>query len=132
MFLFQIKVTAPGIQMTLPDTIHRGKPYDKSSFRHKHISRKLAIFVAAGNVANSIIENEEFRAFVSQLDERYQMPGRAAINNGMDELMIDLKRKLASKLQEARKVSICADIWSKKGMTAAYMYLGISAHFFSW
>jgi len=50
----------------------------------------------------------------------------------MDELMIDLKRKLASKLQEARKVSICADIWSKKGMTAAYMYLGISAHFFSW
>ena len=114
MFLFQTKVTAPEIQMTLPDTIHRGKLYDKSSFRHKQISRKLAIFVAAGNVANSIVENEEFRAFVSQLDERYQMPGRAAINNGMDELMIDLTGKLASKLQEARKVSICADIWSKK------------------
>lgn len=28
--------------MTLPDTIHRGKLYDKSSSRHKQISRKLA------------------------------------------------------------------------------------------
>ena len=40
-----------------------------------------------------------------------------------------MKAKIATSLQDARKVSLCADIWTKKGMSSSY--LGVTAHFFS-
>lgn len=67
-------------QMTLVGTIQKTKPYEKDSTRHKSITCKLATFVAAGNVANRIVECEEFRDLLSQLDPRYPMPSRAALD----------------------------------------------------
>ena len=75
------------------------------------------------------MEDEEFRALLAQLDDRYRVPGRTVINHEMDKLLIELKGKITLKLQDARKISMCADVWSKKGMTASY--LGLSAHFFT-
>ena len=43
--------------------------------------------------------------------------------------MIDLKGNLMSRLNDSRKVALCVDIWSRKGLTASY--LGITAHFFT-
>ena len=34
-----------------------------------------------------------------------------------------------SRLNDSRKVALCVDIWSRKGLTASY--LGITAHFFT-
>ena len=39
------------------------------------------------------------------------------------------KVKVSESLSGATKISICADIWSKPGMTASF--LGITAHYFS-
>ena len=50
-----------GGQMTLLGTIQKAKSYDKESPRYKDIARKLATFAAAGNVANRIVECDEFR-----------------------------------------------------------------------
>ena len=75
------------------------------------------------------MEDEEFRALLAQLDDRYWVPGHTVINHEMDKLLIELKGKIMLKLQDARKISMCADVWSKKGMTASY--LGLSAHFFT-
>ena len=47
----------------------------------------------------------------------------------MDKLLIDLKGNLMSRLNDTRKVALCVDIWSRKGLTASY--LGITAHFFT-
>ena len=47
----------------------------------------------------------------------------------MDKLLIDLKGNLMSRLNDTRKVVLCVDIWSRKGLTASY--LGITAHFFT-
>ena len=125
--VFQMKkATLPEVQVTLQDTVHRGKPYNKGSVRYKQITQKLATFVASSNVSNRIMEDEEFHALLAQLDERYHVPGRTVINH---ELLIELKSKITLKLQNTRKISMCADIWSKKGMTTSY--LGLSAHFFT-
>ena len=40
-----------------------------------------------------------------------------------------MKVKIATSLEDGHKVSICADIWTKKGMSSSY--LGVMAHFFS-
>ena len=47
----------------------------------------------------------------------------------MTKILINLKGKVAAKIKDSRKVSICTDIWTKKGMTEAF--LGITAHFFT-
>ena len=54
------------------------------------------------------------------------MPGRAAINHGMDDLMIELKGKVASKLQDARKVPFAQISGLKKvwwQLTLAYLHI---------
>ena len=42
---------------------------------------------------------------------------------------MDLKAKVLARMNQARKVAICVDIWSKKGLTASF--LGVTVHFFT-
>ena len=140
MFIFQVQKqeslkrqekkseVAATLQPTLRETLHKAKPYNQQSEQYKSISRKLAVFVAVGNVPNSIVECDEFRDLIKELDERYSVPGRTAIASEMDKLFIDLKTNMRAVLSDARKVAITTDIWSKKGLTASY--LGLTAHFF--
>ena len=102
--------------------------YKKDSEQHKLLTWKLAVFVGSSNVANRIVESLEFRDLLHCLDHRYQVPGRAAVKKELLQGMIELKAKASSYIQEANKVSICADIWSKKGLTSSY--LGVTCHFF--
>ena len=46
----------------------------------------------------------------------------------IDRVLLDLKGKIQSYLMDAQKISICADVWTKKGITTSY--LGLMAHFF--
>ena len=80
------KATLPGVQLTLQDTVHRGKPYDKGSVRYKQITQKLAAFVALVTFLTGSWKMRNFYALLAQLDERYHVPGRTVINH---ELLID-------------------------------------------
>ena len=104
-------------------------PYAKESPRYKTVTRKLATFVAVANVPNSIVDNKEFQELITELDDRYITPGRGAITGEMDKLLLNLKARLLARMKEARKVAICIDVWSKKGLTASF--LGVTAHFFT-
>ena len=74
------------------------------------------------------MESPAFRDLLHCLDHQYQVPGRAAVKKELLKVMIELKAKASSYIQEANKVSICADIWLKKGLTSSY--LGVTWHFF--
>lgn len=76
------------------------KPYNIQSERYKRVTCSLAIFIAAGNVANTVVECEEFRDLVKELDERYPIPGRTAIGTQMDQVLVDLKAKMEVVLKE--------------------------------
>ena len=79
-------------------------------------------------MANHLVENLEFKDLACALDPRYPVPGRGRINKELDQVFIELKAKISVHLQSANFISICSDIWSKKGLTSSY--LGITAHFF--
>ena len=100
--------------------------YDRNIERYKNIT---AVFVGSSNTPNSIVENVEFQQFIKSLDPRYPVPTRALLGKELDKVLVDLKASIHIYLAAARKVSLCADIWSKKGMTSSY--LGVTAHFFS-
>ena len=101
--------------------------YDHNSHRYQWITRKLVIFVGCTSVASSLAENEEFQPLIQILDPRCKAPRRAAVSKEIDKVMFDMKACVQSFLGDARKVSLCADIWTKKGLKSSY--LGITACF---
>ena len=116
-------------QLTVAESF-KGKPvYPTTSERYLTITKQLAIFIGSTNVPNSIVENEAFKSFVKSLDSRYPVPGRAVIGKELDKVLVTLKQNIHVLMSQARKIALCADIWSKKGLTSSY--LGVTAHFFS-
>lgn len=55
-------------QATLAQVLHKRIVYEKDSNRYKQVTRRLAMFVGATNIANSIVENPEFRELLHELD----------------------------------------------------------------
>lgn len=101
-------------QLTLEGTIAQAQPYKKDSTRYKRITQRLATFVASANVANIVTESEGFRDLVMELDPRYTVPTHTALDQEMESLLIELKRRVAAKFQGSGKVALCTDIWSRK------------------
>lgn len=89
--------------------------------------KQHAIFVGSTNIPNSIVDNPEFRSVVNVLNSQYPVAGRMLISGY--KVLVTLKGNVHTMLSQAHKVSLCADIWSKKGLTSSC--LGITAHFFS-
>ena len=119
----------PVKQATIAQVLHKRTMYEKDSNCYKQVTRRLAMFVGATNVVNSIVENPEFRELLQELDPRYPPPSRAAMSQEIHKVLIELKANIGSYIAQAQKLGICADIWTKKGMTASFM--GVTAHFFS-
>ena len=117
-------------QMTLAQSLHSGSTYAKTHQRFMAITRKLAIFVGTTNVPNSIVENLAFKDLLHTADPRYLVPSRTVISKELENVYIELKAKMSCFIQEANKIGLTADVWSKKGLTSSY--LGITGHFFSW
>ena len=118
-----------GYQLTLGESLESRPQYDKGSDRYKAITKRVAIFIGATNMPNSLVENPEFKALLSACDPRYHVPGRGAISKEIDVILAEVKGKIQDSLSSANKINLCADIWTKRGMSSSY--LGVSAHFFS-
>ena len=114
-------------QLSLENRLMQRNSYSESLTQYKAITRQLAIFVGSTNIALSIVENPEFRDLLLTLDKRYQVPGRKKISKEIDSVCASMTTNIQSLLSKARKINICADIWSKPGMTASF--LGVTSHF---
>ena len=73
------------------------------------------------------MDNPEFRDLLSALDNHYPVPGSGGIQKELDQIMIELNAKYLCAYKVPIPLSICCDIWSKKGLTSSC--LGISADF---
>ena len=62
------------------------------------------------------------------IDKRLTVPKKAKITNLVDKLYTAEKEKFKDRLVTARKITIGLDIWTKKGLTAAF--LAISACYY--
>jgi len=56
------------------------KKYERGSKRHKKITHKLAMYIAANNVAVSVVENSDFRSLIGALDSRYSLSGQSSVS----------------------------------------------------
>ena len=76
----------------------------------------------------AIVKIFEFMDSLETLDTRYPVPGRTAPSKELNCVLIELKAKITTHLESANKISICCDVWSKKGLTSSY--LGVTGLFF--
>lgn len=115
-------------QMTIKEAM---KPtvYSKDSKKQLGITNKLAIFIGATSVPLSLVDCPEFCDLLKEMDKQYDIPGRKKLGKDIDDLYINLKHNMSLKLNDAKRISLCSDIWSKQGMTASF--LGVTAHFFT-
>ena len=60
---------------------------------------------------------------------QYTVPSRYLLSQEIDEVMSTLKKNIMPYILNVRRINICTDLWSKKGMTASF--IGVTAHFFS-
>jgi hypothetical protein len=111
------------------DSVFAVKNYSLDSYKQINITKKLAVFIATSTVANRLVENEEFRDLLNELDPRYVVPGRQKIKSEMEKVLCVMKENVKCLLKQARRVHLCCDIWTKKGMTESF--LGVTAHFFA-
>jgi len=120
----------PKGQPTLLQTLAGKTAYSKDSDRYQFNMKKLPIFIGSTNVPIRIVENDELRALIAALDPtcRYKVPGRTLINKTLDAWMAELKGNIQQHLLAVQWISLCADVWSKEGLTSSY--LGITAYFF--
>ena len=116
-------------QQTLTQLLKKGKKYERDHPQYKRITKQLAVFVASTSTPNSIVENAEFCSLLEEADSQYTVPSRYLLSNEIDEVMSALKENIVSFISKARRINICTDLWSKKGMTASF--LGVTAHFFA-
>ena len=63
--------------------------------------------------------------FCQAMDPKFQVRGRTAVETALKSPCEELERKVKENIQHAQRLTLCLDIWSKRGLMAAF--LGISA-----
>ena len=58
--------------------------YDVKSEKYKKITKKLAIFIGSTSVPYSIVESQEFKDLVDELDMSYKVPSRSALSKQLN------------------------------------------------
>ena len=87
------------------------------------------MFIGSTNAPLSLVDCEEFRDLLSEMDRRYDIPHRWKLGQEINKLYDRLKHNISLHLENAKRVILCCDVWSKQGMTASF--LGITVHFFT-
>ena len=103
--------------------------YKRDSPEYKEITRCLAGFVGGSNTPNSIVQDAKFKSFLKAMNPAYPVPSRNYLSNEISQLFLEMKAKVQSYMEEARKINFTIDLWTKKGLTSSY--IGVSSHFFS-
>ena len=67
----------------------------------------------------SLVDSEEIRELHHEMDRKYQVPHRKGFQE-ISKICNHLQETIQS-LSKAVIISICADIWSKPGMTASFL-----------
>ena len=58
----------------MENSFNRPSYYSKKSRRHTDITKKLAVCIGSTNAPLSLVDCEEFRDLLSEMDRRYDIP----------------------------------------------------------
>lgn len=119
---------APQTQQTLPQCLAQDSTWCATTQEHhKREQAMVEMFIDTG-LSTRLCANSSFKEFCRMLEHRFKAPGSARVNSLIGAKMKTATEKLKDIVREARRLTLCVDGWSKRGLTAAF--LGISACFY--
>lgn len=74
----------------------------------------------------SIIENKSFRHFLTVVDRKYRPVCRRTLTVKVENLAVERRLKLKTRMSNINHVSVTVDIWSDRKMRG---FLGVTAHY---
>lgn len=90
--------------------------------------QRFALLIGTTSLPLSLSENDDFKALISFIDPKLELPGRKPVTSDVMNLFSRGKQILKKALASSPyKIGVTADIWSKKGFSASYM--GVTTHF---
>ncbi|CAI5682892.1 unnamed protein product [Oreochromis niloticus] len=98
-----------------------------SQEHHKREEALVNMFIETG-ISTQLSESIAFKNFSNSLEPKFRTPGAARVNCLIGAKVDIAKQKLKELIKEARKLTLCVDGWSKRGLTASFM--GVSACFY--
>ncbi|XP_060947142.1 uncharacterized protein LOC133024170 [Limanda limanda] len=142
-----LKAHHPSLHATIPDTRPEKQQPDsermgtsiqaffssqlkyKADSAEQHIKEEaISQWIGRTGLPARSVEEEDFVPMMQSMDKRLTVPKKAKITNLVDKLYIAEREKFQDRISTARKITIGLDIWSKKGLTAAF--LAISACYY--
>ena len=116
-------------QTTLPEAFQATTKYKPEAKEQKTKVQAMSRWIGRTGLPITTIENEEFVEMMDIIDKRLTVPKKTKIGNMIETEYAEERVKFKERLAAVRRVSIGLDIWTKKGLTAAF--LAISACYFN-
>lgn len=119
-----------GKETTIMDCFHRRPNSCWLVNTQEHRKREDALvnmFIETG-MSTRLCDSTAFKGFCTLLEPKFKSPGAARVNNLFGAKMEKAKHKLKETLTDVRKLTLCVDGWSKRGLTASF--IGVSACFY--
>lgn len=102
--------------------------WPKDSAEYKRRSAAVMDMLITTGYPVTLVDKPSFRYMLTTMDPKFAPPGSAKLGRLMSEQFEAKSLKLKEILSTARKVTLCLDAWTKKGLSASF--LGVSACFF--
>ncbi|KAM1060484.1 hypothetical protein ACFX2B_024859 [Malus domestica] len=102
-----------------------GGPVVTHTFNQKRLDRRCVRWIIIAEMPFRVVDQEDFRAFIRDLNPKYKLPNRHKVAAAVLELYFEEKAKIKSVI-EGLRVSITTDTWTSIQMIN---YMVITAHF---
>jgi molybdopterin-guanine dinucleotide biosynthesis protein A len=105
--------------------------YPRNSLKFKEIQHSLTTLAACTSMPISMVDSEEFHQFVFTLDPQAaaSLPTRNTLKSWVLQMASDMQHTVARNATEAKKFSLCCDLWSQPGLT--HSYIGVTMHYYN-
>ena len=79
----------------------------------KGFIKRLIKLIWTTSIPVSLVEKQEFRELIWYFDAQIPFPNRSGIINEMKTIYEESKNEIRTKIKNAMKINLCADIWTK-------------------
>ena len=111
----------------------KSTPRNKVSFDSQSCSERLIKFIARHYEPLNIVENQDFKDFVKELNPNFDLPSARKLKRDMEKIYDDTKQKIKEELDDSSE-TVCAvttDIWTSN-QAESFLSLTISTLSSSW
>ncbi len=126
------KQHSSSVQQTLPVAFQKLESLKQEKYaatfpKQISINRDIALLFGTTNLPYYWLEMPQFEKLIHDLDSKIQMPTRVKLESLLSKEYASLKQALKDALESGKKVTLCADFWSRKVTSFA----GVTAHFWN-